>query len=334
MKVSRKKKDIYQQLDPGLVLGIVEEELGLSCTNLFRPLTSYINKVYELERRKGGGLIVKFYRPGRWTDKALLDEHAFALELAGQEIPVVAPLKLKSGSTLGTERGLRYAIFPKRGGRSCDEYTDDQWLEIGRLLGRVHNIGAVRNAPHRLVLGPDHSAAGQLAYLLEEDCIRTEFKDELREVTETILAEIRPIFEGTERIRIHGDCHFANMIHRPGESFLLIDFDDMVMGPPVQDLWMLLPGEVGDSLAEIDLFIEGYETFRPFDRRSLRLVESLRALRYIHYMAWCARQVREDGNTRAIDGFGSPEYWQNEISDLRDQLIRIRKAPSSFGNML
>ncbi len=335
MKVAKKKKqDPFAGLGPDAVLGIAEQALGVRCTNMFRPLTSYINRVFELEQENKEGLVIKFYRPGRWSEAALLDEHAFLLELSAQEIPVVAPLILANGLTLGQAQGLYYAIFPKRGGRSCDEYSDEQWLEIGRLLGRVHNIGALRSAPHRLILGPDQSAAEQLSYLLGGESVQPELRAELRRVSDAILAEIRPLFVGCEQIRIHGDCHFANMIHRPGESFFLIDFDDMVMGPPVQDLWMLLPGDVGESFTEIDLFIEGYETFRPFDRRSLRLVEPLRALRYIHYMAWCARQAREDGDTRAIDGFGSREYWQKEIGDLEDQLTRIRQAPLSFGNML
>lgn len=335
MKVSRKKKQhIFHELEPALVLGLVEKELGQVCTNLFRPLTSYINKVYELERRRGGGLIIKFYRPGRWSDKALLDEHAFLLELAAHEIPVVAPLKLVNGSTLGTEHGLRYAVFPKRGGRSHDEYTDEQWLEIGRLLGRVHNVGALKTARHRMNMGPDASATVQLRYLLDGDAVPVQLKGDLQGVCEAIFSEIRPMFAGCERIRIHGDCHFANLLNRPGESLLLIDFDDMVMGPPVQDLWMLLPGEPENSFVEIDLFLEGYETFRPFDRRSLRLIEPLRAMRYIHYMAWCAHQVLDDGNTRAIDDFGSSEYWQKEIGDLKDQLERIRHASSAFGNMI
>lgn len=335
MKVAKKKKhEPFAGLGPDAVLGIAEKALGVRCSNMFRPLTSYINRVFELERVDKQGLVIKFYRPGRWSEAALREEHAFLFELAEQEIPVVAPLILNNGSTLGSAQGLHFALFPKRGGRSCDEYTDEQWLEIGRLLGRVHNIGALRGAPHRLVLGPDTSAAGQLAYLLAADCLQAELREELREVGGAILAEIQPFFAGCEQIRIHGDCHFANMIHRPGESFVLIDFDDMVMGPPIQDVWMLLPGDVTESFVEIDQFIEGYETFRPFDRRSLRLVEPLRALRYIHYMAWCARQVIEDGETRAIDGFGSRDYWQREINDLKDQLQRLRQAPSSYGNML
>jgi Ser/Thr protein kinase RdoA (MazF antagonist) len=320
-------------LEPELVLGLVEEELDLRLTNLFRPLTSYINKVYEVEKRRGGNLIIKFYRPGRWTDKALEDEHAFLHELAAREIPVVQPLKLAAGGTLGMARGLRYAIFPKRGGRSHDEFSDEQWLEIGRLLGRIHSVGAVRSARHRLTMAPDHSTARHLKSLLTGSIVPVDLKGSLESICGAIIDEIRPLFAGSERIRIHGDCHYANLLHRPGEPLTLIDFDDMVMGPPVQDLWMLLPGRPAESLAEIDLFLEGYETFRPFDRRSLRLIEPLRAMRYVHYMAWLARQVGDDGDTRAIDDFGSEEYWQKELRDLQEQLERIRQGPASFGNL-
>lgn len=330
MKSSPTKKHPFHELEPDMVLSLVEKQLGILCTNLFRPLTSYINKVYELERKKGGGLIVKFYRPGRWTDKALLEEHAFLHELAAQEIAVVAPMKLADGSTLGVDKGLRFAIFAKRGGRSYDEYSDDQWLEIGRLLGRVHSVGAVRPAKHRQTMGPDASAAIQLRFLLAGQAVPEILKNDLAEICEEVFVEIRPMFAGIENIRIHGDCHFANILHRPGESFLLIDFDDMVMGPPVQDLWMLLPDLPEKSLYEIDLFLEGYETFRAFDRRTLSLIEPLRAMRFIHYQAWCAHQT-EDLNGPPTQDWGSLDYWRQELADLEDQLTRIRET-REFGN--
>jgi Ser/Thr protein kinase RdoA (MazF antagonist) len=159
-------------------------------------------------------------------------------------------------------------------------------------------------------------------------------KGGLKQAVESIITEIEPLFVGARPIRIHGDCHFANIIHRPGESFFLIDFDDMVMGPPVQDIWMLLPGTLEEAFAEMDMLLEGYETFRPFDRRSFRLIEPLRAMRFVHYMAWCAHQVAADGMTRVLDDFGSQSYWQKEIADLHDQLERIRDGYVPSGNIL
>jgi Ser/Thr protein kinase RdoA (MazF antagonist) len=324
----------FQQLSPDRVLNLVEKELGIRCNNLFRTLNSYINRVFEIETIDKVRMVVKFYRPGRWTKEAILDEHRFLIDLAAQEIPVVAPLVFKSGGTLAESDNVLFSVFPKCGGRSVDEFNDEQWLQLGRLLGRVHKVGETVKAKHRITMAPHRSARDQLAYLLNSPCVPEDMKAPLKEATNAILADIQPLFTETESIRIHGDCHFANIIHRPGESFYLIDFDDMAMGPPVQDLWMLLPGEVDESFVELDLFLEGYETFRRFDRRTLRLIEPLRAMRFIHYMAWCAHQVQGDGITRAIDGFGSREYWRKEIDDLVDQRARIAESYIPSGNML
>lgn len=324
----------FHQLGPDKVLTLVEKALGVRCNNLFRPLNSYINRVFEVEKVDGTRLVVKFYRPGRWPKEAVLDEHQFLLDLATHEIPVIAPLVLQEGSTLAESNGLLYGIFPKCGGRSVDEFTDDQWLQLGRLIGRVHQVGEQSVASNRIVMGPKHSAESQLGYILNSPCVPDDLKPPLEEAARAIIEQAAPLFREDQRIRIHGDCHFSNVIHRPGESFYLIDFDDMVMGPPVQDIWMLLPGDLSESFVELDLFLEGYETFRTFDQAAFRLVEPLRAMRYIHYMAWCAHQVAGDGETRAIDGFGSREYWQKEIGDLHDQQQRIAEFRPVSGNSL
>ncbi len=326
--------DDFQQLGPDRVLNLVEKTLGVRCNNLFRTLNSYINRVFEIETMEKVRMVVKFYRPGRWSKEAILDEHRFLLDLAEQEIPVVAPLIFPSGETLAESDGLLFSVFPKCGGRSVDEFNDDQWLQLGRLLGRVHKVGDTVKAKHRITMAPQHSTRKQLTYLLKSPCVPEEMKSPLEKAGLAIIADIQPLFAKTEVIRIHGDCHFSNVIQRPGESFYLIDFDDMAMGPPVQDIWMLLPGEVDESFVELDLFLEGYETFRPFDRRALRLIEPLRAMRFIHYMAWCAHQVEGDGLTRAIDGFGSQEYWRSEIADLVDQRERIAEGQQPSGNVL
>ena len=324
----------FQRLTPDIVLGLVEKALDIRCTNLCRPLASYINRVYELEGEDGEGLVVKFYRPGRWTYTALQDEHEFLLELAGREIPVIAPLVLQGNGSLGEHEGMYFTVFPKCGGRSSDEFTDEQWLEIGRLLGRTHAVGAGRIPEGRITMSPDKSTRQQVDYLLDGKFMDADLAAQFGELAKTLISEISPLFKNTEMIRIHGDCHFSNLIYRPGESFYLIDFDDMALGPPVQDFWMLLPGYREETFAEIDLFLEGYETFRDFDRRSLRLIEPLRAMRYIHYMAWCGYQVAEEGLSRVAPDFGTREYWQKEIRDLAEQLQRIRTAPAPQGNWL
>lgn len=331
-KESALEQTAFYSVTPGFVIATVEKSLDVQCSNLCRPLNSYINRVYELATVDGRGLIVKFYRPGRWSRAALQDEHDFLLELLDEEIPVVAPLILLDGSTLGSVGGIYFAVFPKKGGRSYDEYSDDQWLELGRLLGRTHMVGARRQPRDRITLAPDKSTRGHLNEIFQKGGVPSEVAQQFAEVTESIIQETAPFFEGLETIRIHGDCHFSNLIYRPGESFFIIDFDDMVVGPPVQDLWMLLPGYQEDSVPEIDLFLEGYETFRAFDRRTLGLIEPLRAMRYLHYMAWCVHQSAEGGLSRVVPDFGTPAYWQREVNDLAEQLDRVRSLPTSNGN--
>lgn len=326
-------KSGFQQLSPDRVLDLVEAEMGIRCNNLFRPMNSYINRVFEVESVDKTRYIVKFYRPGRWSEEAILDEHRFLYDLAEHELPVIAPIRLQGSQSVGRTEGLFFAVFPKCGGRSVDEFSEEQWLQLGRLLGRMHQIGATKKASNRINMGPQQSTADQLAFLLRGKCVPDQLKPVIEKTVTSIIDDISPLFQDIENIRIHGDCHFSNVIYRPGESLYLIDFDDMVMGPPVQDIWMLLPGGLDDAFVELDFFLEGYETFRPFDRRTLRLVEPLRAMRFVHYMAWCAYQVEEDGITRAIDGFGSWDYWQKEIDDLLDQRERIGENSSVGGNL-
>lgn len=328
----QKEKSSFHTLMPDTVINLVEDMLGVHCTNLFRPLNSYINRVFELEKDDGEGVVVKFYRPGRWSKKGLQDEHDFLFDLAKLEIPVISPLMQVNGETIGKYEEIFFAIFPKCGGRSFDEFTDDQWLEIGRLLGRFHNVGEKKTLTDRPVMTPGQSTRQQFDFILANNLVPPDILGQFQELTDVIIETITPMFDGCEMIRIHGDCHFSNIIYRPNESFFLIDLDDMAMGPPVQDFWMLLPDYMKHSLIEIDLFLEGYETFRSFDKRSLSLIEPLRAMRYIHYMAWCAYQVVHDGWTPVNPNFGTQHYWQVEMKDLYDQLERIKDMEDHFGN--
>ncbi|HWR97235.1 MAG TPA: serine/threonine protein kinase [Candidatus Methanoperedens sp.] len=314
----------FHDLTPDVVIASVEAALGVRCTNLFRPLNSYINRVYELEREDGGLLVAKFYRPGRWSREALLDEHDFMRELVASEVPIVAPLELRGGGTLGSRDGMHFAVYPKKSGRVFDEYTAEQWVELGRLIGRVHVVGSRLRPRDRITLAPDRSTRGHVDFILAGGFVPPDLAGRFGEVTGAFITDAAPLFGACEMIAIHGDCHTSNLIYRPGESFFIIDFDDMAIGPPVQDFWMLLPGYRGESLAEIDDFLEGYETFRPFDRRTLGLIGPLRAMRFIHYMAWCAHQVAEDGHSRVAPDFGTRPYWLRELADLEVQVERVR----------
>ncbi|MCL1980753.1 MAG: serine/threonine protein kinase [Proteobacteria bacterium] len=323
----------FHGLTPERILEAVETALGSACTNLCRPCNSYINRVYELADNEGNGLIAKFYRPGRWSPQMILEEHDFLRQLADEEIPVVAPLPLRPRGTIGQCGPISFAVFPKRGGRSVDEFNEEQWLGVGRLLGRMHMVGARNRAAHRQHLHPAVTTAAQVAYIQKSGLVPGDLLSPYTRAAEKLIAAITPLFEGLETIRIHGDCHTGNLLYRPGASFLLIDFDDMVIGPPVQDLWMLLPGRLEDASLEAELLIEGYETFRFFARSTLRLIEPLRAMRFIHYSAWCAHQVVEDGATAVVPDFGSTTYWRAEIDDLNDQLQRIEQGNRPAGNL-
>ncbi len=323
----------FATLHPDDVINLVERSLQREFSNLFRPLNSYINRVFELEDRDGKGVVVKFYRPGRWSAAAIMDEHRFLLQLAQLEIPSIAPLSLYDGTTLGTWENIHFAVFPKCGGRSVDEFNDDQWEELGRLVGRTHAVGQIESAEHRETMAPSASTTGQIQYLREKELVAPEVEQDFFTLTARLVQEIEPLFEGVPIQRIHGDLHFSNLIYRPGESFFLIDFDDMVMGPQIQDVWMLLLQYGEDSLVELDLFLEGYEQFCRLDRRTCRLIEPLRAMRYIHYLAWCGYQVVEDGATPASPDFGSIGFWRNEVKELADQLERIRTAVNPFGHL-
>ena len=316
----------FAHLTPDVVLQLVEQVLGRRSSNLCRPLTSYINRVYDIQMEAGDWVVAKFYRPGRWSTVALQDEQDFLVELAAAEVPVIAPLTCADGRTLCDEAGLRFALFPKKGGRPCDEPTEDEWRALGRLLARVHQVGAARRPKDRIRIHPQHSLADHMDEILAHEFPHARLRDQFEDVVDELVDLIEPLFEDVALTRLHGDCHPANIIHRPGESFHLIDFDDMAVGPPVQDLWMLLPGKVEQAARELALLLEGYETFRVFDRETLRLVEPLRAMRFLHYMAWCARQKADGGFARLAPDWGSTGFWRQEIADLERQLQEIRDA--------
>jgi len=312
----------FDTLMPDRVLETVEHATGRRCTGVVRPLPSYINRVYGVEMESGEHLVAKFYRPGRWTREALLDEHAFVCACAADEIPVIAPLPLADGGTLGEADGLAFAIFPRRGGRPVDSAAPDDpvWGRLGALVARIHRVGALTPAPARLTLAPFASAAGDLDYLIDGGLLDAREAARLETFGHAFLNVAAPLFEGCETIRLHGDCQRTNVLERPDTGLFLIDFDDMMNGPPVQDLWMLLPGRLEESREEIGRFIEGYEMFRPFDRLSLRLIEPLRTMRMIYYLAWCARQSRDEAFQRNHPGWGSRAFWAKELDDLERQL--------------
>ncbi len=315
----------FSHLVPDAMLDAVEAATGRRLTGLARPLPSYINRVYEIEDVDGNKLIAKFYRPGRWSKEALQDEHDFVLACSNAEIPVIAPLPFADDKTLHESEGTYFTIFPKRFGRQFEATCDRDWTRIGHLLGRVHTVGASADAEYRTDLHPAESTADHLDYLVENGIVTPQSLDAFKDVTGSILDLIEGLFDEVEFIRIHGDCHRGNLLDRPGEGIMIIDFDDMMVGPPVQDLWMLLPDAADKCRTEFNLILQGYEQFREFDDATFRLIEPLRAMRIIYFLAWCSRQRNDYTFRNLYPEWGSDGFWQREIADLTRQRDTIRQ---------
>ncbi|MBU0687550.1 MAG: serine/threonine protein kinase [Candidatus Margulisbacteria bacterium] len=309
---------IWQPLNHDTILHSVEKTLGKKLSNLLRHRNSYINRVYELEIHDSRErIIVKFYRPGRWTKEMILEEHQFLKELAAKEVLVIPPLEIK-GQTLFEFESIPFALFPKKGGRALDEFGKDSWEELGRLLARIHMVGAIHQSSHRITWRPAVATQHHLEVLLKNDYLLPDFKKSFQHITEMFIKKADPFFSHHEFIQLHGDCHKGNLIHRPGEGIYIIDFDDMCLGPPVQDLWMLLPDIPENCENELSWFFKGYEVFRPFDRRTLKLIPLLRGMRIIHFAAWLAIQSKEAGFAKHFPEVGTARYWNELIKDLQE----------------
>ncbi|MBB6482044.1 serine/threonine protein kinase [Spirochaeta isovalerica] len=320
----------FSGLTPHLLIDGVENFTGDRYTGHTNPLTSYINRVYEVEREDGVKMIVKYYRPGRWTLDAIYDEHDFIFDCLEDEIPVVAPVELNNDSTVALWDEYAFALFPKKSGPMLEINSDDEWIRAGELIGRIHRAGARFNSEYRMKLDPENSTEKFVENLLFGGLINEANRKPFEAVCRKIIKTIKPLFADFETIRVHGDCHRGNIIHRPGEGLMIIDFDDMGTAVPVQDLWMLLPGRLEQSRREMNLLLEGYETFRDFDYRSLKLIEPLRAMRIIYYIEWCSLQVGEHHFVRNNPDWGTDIYWRNEINDLEVQCHEILDALKSY----
>ncbi len=314
---------VFDALTPACILTAVEEELSVPLTGLTAPLPSYINRVYELATQADERLIVKFYRPGRWQQEALAEEHQFLLDCDAAEIPVVAPMVLQNGSTLGCWDGIYFTLFPKRSGREMNLHTDEDWRRLGSMIGRMHAVGMERDTEHRLVMHPESTTLPERDQLLAGGWMSSHMADRFKAVVDQVVEWALPLFEDAELHRIHGDCHRANVLERPGEGLMLIDFDDMVMGPAVQDFWLMLPGHAHACGHELTLMLEGYEPFVEFDDRQLGMIELLRAMRMIYFLAWCSTQADDYRFQSQFPEWGSEHFWQREVADLEQQVSII-----------
>lgn len=332
----------FAGLAPDVVLDACQA-FGIESDGRLFALNSYENRVYQIGSTTHGTLVVKFYRPGRWSDTQILEEHAFALELAAAELPVVAPLRF-DGQTLlhyrddrSAARGAagveyRLGIFPKRAGRIAELDAPGALGQIGRTLGRIHARGALANFAARPQLTVERFGTAARHAVLETGLLEGDLEARYAEVSARLLEAVDAAFAAvgpTRSIRIHGDCHVGNLLwdaHRP----VFVDLDDCLMGPRVQDLWMFLSGSLDERRSQWAELAAGYAAFTEFDLRELALIEPLRALRMLHHAAWLAARWDDPAFPRAFPWFGSRRYWEEHIGDLAAQCDVVTGPPEGL----
>jgi Ser/Thr protein kinase RdoA (MazF antagonist) len=317
------KTDLFLSLTPERVLDAVEAA-GLRTSPVCYPLNSFENRVYEVELEDQTRVIAKFYRPLRWTREQILDEHRFTAELFEEEIPVCPVLSFEDGDTLKEVDGIKYCLFARRGGRAPDELTEGYAERLGMLTGRMHAVGGRNVSEHRVRINGDTYVRANLRWLDEHGTVPQHLKERYFTAANFVADIADEMLEGKETIRLHGDLHLGNLLVRDG-LFNVLDFDDMVVGPPVQDIWLILPGRDQWANKLRECFLEGYEQFRAFDRSTLRLIEPLRGLRLVHYATWLARRWHDPIFPKTWPHFITERYWVDQTADLEDLVTAIKQ---------
>lgn len=311
---------LFTRLSPDLVMDAVES-VGFRCDARILELNSYENRVFQIGIEDAEPVVGKFYRPGRWTDEQILEEHRFTEELAEADVSAVPPITAGQ-STLNHFDGFRFALYPRRGGRA-PELDDLENLEIlGRAVGRIHAIGAQEVFHVRPAISLKEYGFDARQFLLDNDFIPGELTDSYRALTDEVFQRIEHSLEGHRFIRLHGDCHMGNVLWRD-ELPHFVDFDDARMGPAIQDLWMMLSGESGEASRQMSAILEGYRAFMDFDMSQLQLIEPLRTMRIMYHATWLARRWDDPAFPRAFPFFNTYHYWSQHVLQLREQIERL-----------
>jgi Ser/Thr protein kinase RdoA (MazF antagonist) len=317
----------YDRLTPDTVIDAVESTGCLSDARLL-ALNSYENRVYQVGLEEQQPLIAKFYRPERWSDQQILEEHSFSLELQDAEISVVAPLVDDNGNSLHTFQGFRFALFPRRGGYPPELDNLDNLLVLGRTVGRIHAVGRASAFISRRRICVESMLSANREFLLEgfipRDLIPAyeSLTADLDQAVKSIYSEVGP----GDEIRVHGDCHVGNILWRDNTAHF-VDLDDCCTAPAIQDLWMFLNGERHDRELQLAELIEGYSEFCDFDPRQLRWIEAMRTMRLVHYAAWLARRWEDPAFPRSFTWFNTERYWADHILELREQMSALQEEP-------
>jgi Ser/Thr protein kinase RdoA (MazF antagonist) len=317
----------YSALNPELILDAIESQ-SYRCDGRLLALNSYENRVYQVGLDDGTMLVAKFYRPARWSDAAILEEHAFALELTAREIPMVAPVCI-AGKTLFEHSGFRFALYPRRPGRT-PELEDAETLRwLGRFIARIHAVGALDRFAQRPRIDVATFGRAPYRYIMEHDFVPAELRATYSSVVEDVLLRVEQAYENAgavRAIRLHGDCHSGNILWT-AEGPHFVDLDDARMGPAVQDIWMWLAGDRETTQMQLNAVIKGYREFHDFNIAELGLIEALRTLRLIHYSGWLAQRWDDPAFPASFPFFNTQRYWQDQILSLREQAAALDELP-------
>ncbi|VEB37859.1 serine/threonine protein kinase [Legionella cherrii] len=310
----------YAQLDPDTILDAIEST-GVLCTGSLVALNSYENRVYQIGIENAEPLIAKFYRPNRWCSAAILEEHQFSLELAQHEIPIIAPLIIND-RTLHHHQDFRFALFPRRSGHALELDNSEHLEWMGRFIGRLHRVSACQSFQHRIQLNPQSYGQEPYKLLIEQSFIPDYLASNFCKTVETALQKVNQIFKSIgdiDLIRLHGDCHAGNVLWSETGPHI-VDLDDCLMGPAIQDIWMLLSGEPKQMDLQLENILEGYCKFHDFNPRERHLIEALRTLRMLHYSGWIAKRWADPAFPLSFPWFNTPAYWQNLLINLNEQI--------------
>jgi Ser/Thr protein kinase RdoA (MazF antagonist) len=318
----------YDGLTPDTILAAIDE-IGFLSSGSLLELNSYENRVYQIGLEDGEFVVVKFYRPDRWTDAAIQEEHDFSAELVASELPVVAPL-IRDGVSLFSYADFRYAVFPRQGGHPPNLENLEDFAVLSRTLARLHAVGASRKFEHRAALTIDRLGIASREFLLEGNWLPLELEQAYATITTHLLEALSIIMAApVTAIRIHGDCHLGNILWRSGLPHF-VDLDDCVMGPAIQDLWMLLSGERDEQQGQLKRLLDAYLPFHELDLSCLRLIEPLRTLRIMHHAAWLARRWHDPAFPRAFPWFDTEKYWAEHILELREQQAALQEPALDY----